>query len=274
VSRALELKRVVSLQPSATVILHALGKLDRVVACTKYCVDVCPDAAGSNRAVVTDSWDAHSNEILAARPDLVIASVPFQEKSLAEILKSGSRFLGLAPRTLDDIYLDIAAIAGIMSATEAGEALVSEMQSQIREVNSKVPKSLRPRVFCEEWGKPIIASQPWVAELVGLAGGEFLGQPGAHYEPKEIATLNPEILVSAWCGAGNRVPLEKIIDSRNWQRLSAVQSGRVFCIPDEFLNTPAPTLIRGLRALAAILHPQSFPQQDGVRCIYDNVSTL
>jgi iron complex transport system substrate-binding protein len=273
VSPAPELKRIVSLQPSATVILHALGKLDRVVACTKYCVDVCPDAAGSGRVVVTDSWNAQAGEILSARPDLVIASVPFQEKSLAEILKAGSRFLGFAPRTLDDIYLDIAAIAGIMNAAEAGAALVSEIQSQILEVSAKVPNSRRPRVFCEEWGKPILASQPWVAELVELAGGEFLGRPAARYQPEEIAALDPEVLIAAWCGAGNRVPLDKIISSRNWQHLSAARSGRVFCIPDEYLNTPAPTLIRGLRALAAIIHPEIFPQQQGVRCIYDKLST-
>ena len=261
------------LQPSATVILHAIGRLDRVVACTRYCLDVCPQAAGSNRAIVTDSWNAHAQEILSASPELVIASVPFQEKSLAEILKSGARFLGLAPRTLADIYLDIAAIAGIMNAVEAGAALISSMQSEIAEVNSKIPSTTRPRVFCEEWGKPIIASQPWVAELVEAAGGEFVGRPGAHYQPEEIASLNPDILIAAWCGAGNRVPLEKIIAARNWQQLPAVQAGRVFCIPDEYFNTPAPTVLQGLRSLASIIHPQLFPQQIGVRCIYDKLSS-
>src|SRR5215469_8730664 len=130
-------RRVVSLQPSATVILQAIGQLDCVVACTRYCVDVCPEV-GTGRIIVDDSWTADAKEIIAAKPDLVIAAVPFQEKSLAEILKSGARFLGLAPKSLSDIYLDIAAIAGIMNATEAGAALVSEMQSQILEVNSKV----------------------------------------------------------------------------------------------------------------------------------------
>jgi iron complex transport system substrate-binding protein len=270
---ALELQRVVSLQPSATVILHAIGRLDRVRACTKYCLDVCPQAAGSDRAIVTDSWNAHAHEILSVHPDLVIASVPFQEKSLAEILKCGARFLGLAPSTLDDIYLDIAAIAGIMNAAEAGAALISSMQSEIAEVNSKIPHATRPRVFCEEWGKPIIASQPWVAELVELAGGEFVGRPASHYQPEEIASLNPDVLIAAWCGAGNRVPLEKIIGARNWQQLPAVQAGRVYCIPDEYFNTPAPTLLRGLRSLASIIHPRLFPQQIGVRCIYDKLSS-
>jgi iron complex transport system substrate-binding protein len=111
-------KRVVSLQPSATVILAAVGKLDRLVACTKYCVDVCPEAAAGGRTVVADSWTAQSEQIAAARPDLVIAAVPYQEKAVSEILRAGARFLGLAPSNLADIYMDIAAIAGIMGVAE------------------------------------------------------------------------------------------------------------------------------------------------------------
>ena len=103
-------RRIVSLQPSATVILDRLGRLDSVVACTRYCADVCPEAAAGS-IIVSDSWTAQAEEILAAQPDLVIAAVPYQEKAVAEILRAGVRFLGLAPRTLADIYGDIAAIA-------------------------------------------------------------------------------------------------------------------------------------------------------------------
>src|SRR5262249_23831224 len=94
-------KRIVSLQPSVTVILAALGQLNRVVACTKYCADVCPEAA-DGRVIVADSWTASATQILSAAPDLVIAAVPYQEKALSEILKSGVRFLGLAPKRLAD----------------------------------------------------------------------------------------------------------------------------------------------------------------------------
>lgn len=260
-------RRIVSLQPSATVILAALGELGRVVACTKYCVDVCPEVQNSARTVVTDSWNAHCDEILAARPDLVIAAVPYQEKAVTEILKSGARFLGLAPKTLADIYIDIAAIAGTVNAAERGAKVIAQMQAEIESVQ-KVSRNLhRPRVFCEEWGKPLITSQKWVAELVEAAGGEFLGQPGAHRGPAEVALQDPEVLVAAWCGAGDRVPLEKIVATRGWENLSAVKAGRVYCIRDEYLNTPAPTLLSGLRALARAVHPECFPQVPGLRCM-------
>src|SRR6266704_6419688 len=90
-------RRLVSLQPSATVIIRDLGKLDRLVACTKYCMDVCPEVSG--KAIVADSWTAQSEQILNAKPDLVIAAVPYQEKAVIEILKSGARFLGFSPKT-------------------------------------------------------------------------------------------------------------------------------------------------------------------------------
>jgi iron complex transport system substrate-binding protein len=275
-------QRVVSLQPSATVILATIGKLDRLVACTKYCADVLGGGRvfdpprrsktpclhkPNGRIIVADSWTAQSEQILRARPDLVIASVPYQEKAIIEILKSGARFLGFSPKTLADIYADIACIAGIMGVAERGQRTIGEMQREIIEVRAQTEGAARPRVYCEEWGKPLITSQRWVAELVEAAGGEFLTEPGAQRSAQAVLCEDPDVVVVAWCGAGNRVPLEKIIRDRGWSEMRAVQTGRVYCIRDEFLNTPAPTLIYGLKALAAAIHPELFPQPDGLRCI-------
>ncbi len=260
-------QRVVSLQPSATLVLSSIAMLDRVVACTKYCVDVCPEVAASGKTIVADSWTAKSAEILAAAPDLVIASVPYQESAVIEILKSGISFLGFAPKTLADIYRDIAAIAGIMGVQERGLSVIEAMQNEIEEVRAKSNNGVRPRVYCEEWGKPLIASQQWVAELVEAAGGEFIGKPGAQTTADAIIAENPDVIIAAWCGAGDRVPLEKIVRDRGWQDIPAVKNGRVVCIRDEYLNTPAPSLLQGLRALAGAIHPERLPSPLGIRWI-------
>ena len=261
-------QRIVSLQPSASVILDALGARDRLVACTKYCEEVLPGIS-AGRLVVADSWTSKSAEILAARPDLVIASVPYQLEAVAEILKSGTPFLGLAPKTLSDIYRDIGMIAGIIGLPERAVEVVASMQNAIDSVREKVRAQVsgRAQVFCEEWGKPLIASQPWVAELVEAAGGEFVGQPGQQTTPEAVLARDPDYVIAAWCGAGDRVPLEKIVEQRGWQSMKAAREHRLFCLPDPWLNTPAPTLLQGLRALAAILHPQLFPQPALVRRI-------
>ena len=252
--------RVVSLQPSATVTLARLGLLDRVVACTRYCKDVCPELAFREVAIVADSWTAQAAEIAAARADLVIASVPYQLEAVAEILKSGVRFLGLAPRSLADIYADIALIAGAMGTSDRGEHIIESMQCEIEAVRASHAAGSHPRVFCEEWGKPIIHSQRWVAELVEAAGGQFLREPGAKTDSDCVRRADPEVIVMAWCGAGDRVPLEKIVSERGWSETSAGRSRRVYCVRDELLNTPAPTLLDGLRALEAAIHPHLFPQ--------------
>src|SRR6266852_3817075 len=264
-------QRVVCLQPSATVILAAIGRLDRVVACTKYCADVCPEVKSSShvRTIIADSWTAQSQQILAAGPDLVIAAVPYQEKAVVEILKAGVRFLGLAPRTLADIYTDIATIAGAMGVSERAQSVIADLQREIELVRERGSGKKRLRVFCEEWGKPLIASQKWVAELVEAAGGEFLGEPGVQRSPEAVLCEDPEVVVAAWCGAVDRVPLEKIIRDRGWGEMRAARDGRVYCIRDELLNTPAPTLVQGLQALAAAIHPERFPQPSGLRCITD-----
>ena len=259
-------RRIVSLQPSATVILRDLGQIDRLVACTKYCVDVCPELA-SGRRIVDDSWTAHAEEIAALQPDLVVAAVPYQEKSVAEILKAGARFLGLAPRKLDDIYMDIVAIAGLVGAEEEAYRVINSMRCEIEQVRERAANSPRPTVFCEEWGKPIIVSQTWVAELIDAAGGKLVGEPGHKPSIEEVKNQEPDILIAAWCGAGDRVPLEKIVRDRGWSEMRAVKEGRVYCIRDEFLNTPAPTLIQGLRALAAAIHPEIFGYSEGLRRI-------
>ena len=250
-------RRIACLQPSATVILARVGALDRVVACTKYCSDVVPGAQDGTRLVIADSWTAKAGEILAAKPDLVIAAVPYQQAAVEEILKAGVRFLGLAPRTLADIYTDMATIAACVEAGDEGEQAIAEMQSEIERVRRDTAGLPRRRVFAEEWGKPIIASQPWVAELVEAAGGEFLGRPGQPHSQEGVAGMNPEVIVAAWCGAGDRVPLEKIVRERDWAETAAARTGDVYCIADELLNTPAPTLVEGLRALASAIHPQA-----------------
>lgn len=265
-SKSHSARRIACLQPSATVILAGVGELARVVACTKYCADVVPEVGQGNRLIIADSWTSRASEILTAKPDLVIAAVPYQEAAVGEILKAGVRILALAPRTLDDIYTDIALIAGTVDAGDRGAQLISRIEEAIAELRRQTAGLPGKRVFCEEWGNPVITSQAWVKELAQAAGGEFLGEPGRQCSPEEIAQLDPEVIIAAWCGAGERVPLAKIVHRRGWSQTTAARNSQVYCISDELLNTPAPTLIGGLRALAAALHPEIFgPPQDCAR---------
>lgn len=261
--------RIASLQPSVSLTLAALGHLDDLVACTRYCIEALPELAARDLPILQDSWSfgAHPHDLksdsarlLAAKPDLLVASVPYRLETLAAILRSGYPVLTLAPHTLANIFADIHLLASVVHAREAAETLVASMQGTLDGTRTyAVTSPTQPLVYCEEWGKPLIRSQPWVAELVAAANGRFLGTPGAHTTPDEVAAADPDVLLFAWCGAGNRVPLQKVIAQRNWQNLRAVRNLRVHVIPDEYLNTPAPTLLKGLACLASALHPQLYP---------------
>ena len=89
--------RIASLQPSITLTLQRLGRLDDLVACTRYCVEALPELARRNLNIVADSWSSTMEELLAVEPNLVIASVPYRMESLAAILRAGCPVLTLAP---------------------------------------------------------------------------------------------------------------------------------------------------------------------------------
>jgi iron complex transport system substrate-binding protein len=260
-------RRVVSLQPSITVTLRDLDLLRCLAGCTKYCLELCPELKNAVPTIVEDSWAASLEQIRRTRPELVIASVPYQLDSLAEIMKSGVPCLCLSPRSLADVYQDIMHIARIMGAEHRGLALVSLMEQRIAAVNRKTSALPRPLVYCEEWGKPLIVSQPWVAELVEAAGGRFFGEPGKQVTEEDVAEANPAVIIGSWCGAGDRVPLGKLAARTGWSQTSAVSNARVYCVKDDYLNTPASTLLLGLDALCAAIHPEVFAAPHGLRRI-------
>jgi iron complex transport system substrate-binding protein len=259
--------RVAALQPSVSLTLEHLGCLDSLVACTRYCLQAVPSLRKRAVKVIADSWSSTTEEILSTSPDLVVASVPYRLESLAAILKCGVPVLTLAPHSLADVYQDIRLLGDILHAQDRAAAVVEEMMRGVASTQDAASTAETRVVYCEEWGKPLIHSQTWVAELVSAAGGRFLGKPGSVTDAAAIAAHDPDVLVFAWCGAGDRVPLARVIEKRQWQSLRAVREGRVYCVPDEFLNTPAPNLLQGLHALAGAIHPEIFEAALGVRCL-------
>jgi iron complex transport system substrate-binding protein len=252
--------RIASLQPSITVTLAALNALDTLVAHTKYCAEALPELATRNLPILHDSWTTTTDELTAVSPNLVIASVPYRLESLAAILKSGIPVLALAPHSLADVLSDTRLIAAQVNRRAEVESLIEAFQQMLVSTKILAANLSKPAVYCEEWGKPLIQSQSWIAELIATSGGVFVGTPGAQIIPETVAAADPDVLLFAWCGAGDRVPLDRVIAQRNWQHLRAVRNGRVYCIPDEYLNTPAiSSLTQGLAHLAAAIHPTHFP---------------
>jgi iron complex transport system substrate-binding protein len=247
--------RIVSLAPSATAILCAVGARAALVGVTKWCADVA-DVAGLPR--VGDCWHMGSvEEILALRPDLVIGSVPFKAETVAKLLEAPVNFLAKNPRTLADVEGDVRMLARIVGRAEAGDRVVARMRREFAAIAARAKaKKLarRIRVYCEAWPNPRISSPPWVAELVELCGGEMVAPAGARVSDAEVAAAAPEVMVLAWAAVGDKSKAKQAYGVAAWKDVPAIRERRVFVVRDELLNTPGPPLVAGARALWGALH--------------------
>jgi iron complex transport system substrate-binding protein len=253
--------RIVSLVPSATNILSELGAAKCLIGVTRWCKDIVPAAAIQGLPTFADCWSADAAKVAALKPDLVIGGVPYGPETVKGLLARGVRLLSTSPRTLADVFGDVRAIAGVVGRQKQGERIVAKMQAEVARISRQASQSRnRPRVYCEVWPHPLRTSEPWVAELVEAAGGRFIPTPaGRPVNSREVVAADPEIMVLAWAATGNRAGPETVRKRPGWKNVCALRTGRIHVIRDEWLNTPGPILMRGLRALAALIHPEIFP---------------
>ncbi len=243
--------RIVSLAPSATNILVALGARRALVGVSKWCESVT-DVKGL--PVLGDCWSLDPEVVIRLRPTLVIGSVPFKAETVGKLLEKPVNFLAQNPRTLADIYRDIRMIGSLVGRVEAAERVVARMQRAFAALARKSHGRRRPLVYCEAWPNPRISSPPWVAELVEMAGGKIAVPAGERVGDEQIAQAAPEVMVLAWTAVGERSKPETALRNPAWQQVPAVRRRQVFAVRDEWLNTPAPILVRGARELFRIIH--------------------
>jgi iron complex transport system substrate-binding protein len=242
--------RIVSLAPSVTSILLALGVERELVGVSRWCKDVAD--VGSCPAV-GDCWKMDLREVMRLRPTILIGSVPFAVETVQKILAEAVAFLAINPRSLADIFGDIRTLGRLVERRRAAEILVRKMQSGFADVAREARRrgaGSRVRVYCEAWPKPRISSPPWVAELVEIAGGKMVVGAGERVTDDEVARAAPELIVLAWAATGGRAKVSTALRNPAWRDVQAVQNGRVVVIRDELLNTPGPTLVQGARELA------------------------
>jgi iron complex transport system substrate-binding protein len=246
--------RIVSLAPSATSILCAIGAKGLLAGVTTWCADV---AAVAGLPRVGDCWSGDVAEILALRPTLVIGSVPYKQEMVAKLLEQPFTFLAMNPRTLADVETDILMLGGLANRLREAEKLVSRMRKEFDAI-SKRTKTVkqRPRVYCEAWPNPRISSPSWVAELVRSAGGEMVLQAGRRVTEEEVAAVRPDVIVLAWAATGRNSNPEKTYSVESWKEIPAIRNKQVNVVRDELLNTPGPPLVKGARELFRILHGQ------------------
>jgi iron complex transport system substrate-binding protein len=245
--------RIVSLAPSATSILCAIGARQTLVGVTKWCAEVAPVGRLPR---LGDCWHMKSvDEILRLKPTLVIGSVPYKLETVAKLLEQPLNFLGMNPRSLADIESDILLLGGISGRPQQADKLVAKMRRQFSLTRKRAGKSrTRPRVYCEAWPHPRISSPPWVAELVEIAGGEMVVPPGKRVSDVDVAKARPELIVLAWAATGAKSDPRKAYEVAAWADTPAIRNRHVHVIRDELLNTPGPPLLKGATELFRLIH--------------------
>lgn len=258
-------QRIVSLAPSVTSILMALGARRQIVAVSKWCQDVA-DVTGLP-VMGGDCWHFAGNQdgsgeeaartLMDLHPTMIIGSVPFKPETVQKLLALPVPFLALNPRTLADIEADIRLLGRVSGTNERARKLIGQMRDKYQTITAISEKTKeRPRVYCEAWPHPRISSPPWVAELVEICGGKIAVRAGERVSDKEVAQANPEVMVLAWAATGGKSKPEQALRNPAWKDVSAVRKRRVFAVRDELLNTPGPPLMQGAEELLRLIHPE------------------
>jgi iron complex transport system substrate-binding protein len=280
--------RIVSLVPSATEMIFALGLGSDLIAVTHECD--YPDAARElpriTRSVLPD--DLSAAEIDAAvkertlagesiyeldigalrelRPDLIVTqalcavcAVSYDDvRAIAHELVPTPQVISLDPHTVGEILGDARTIAQATDRTEAAVVLIASAAARIDRIKLAVRGARRPRVAALEWLDPPYAAGHWTPQLIEYAGGEdvlgFAGERSEQHSWEEVATMSPDIVIVMPCGYDAEIAHREAEMHRD--QLMAIGAGVVLAVDaSAYFSRPGPRVVDGLELLAHILHP-------------------
>jgi iron complex transport system substrate-binding protein len=251
-------ERIVSIGPSCTEILYALGLGDRVVGVDRYS-DYPPEVV--SKQYINNWWNPDPEEVIALNPDLVLYSVG-SVAAVEALEKAGLTVVALKPATIDDIPENIKMVGFITGKSQKAESLASTLGRRIDEIKNKTTNvTIKPKVYIEYWYPPPWAFGPntWGHQLIELAGGiNAFGDAATGWvqtTDEEVIARNPDIIISL-CGAMHHASLEDIKGRPGWGTISAVAKRAVYLIDENLFVRPGPRIIDGLETLAKILHPE------------------
>ena len=289
--------RVVSLLPSATEIVAALGLEGALVgrshecdypegvaalpACTEPLVDPRAPSEEIHRSVsellarALSVYRVDAERLRALRPTHVVTQVQCEvcavsldqvERALEGWIGSQPRLIALNPGSLEDVLADVGRVAGALGVSGRGDELVAAMRRRLDGIAAATRDLAHSRVVTIEWLSPLMTAGNWIPELVEIAGGRnAFGAPGRH-SPRldwaDVAAVDPDTLVVFPCGFS----LERTVSESEllralpgWNGLRAVREGGVYlCEANRFFNRPGPRLVETAEILAEILHPERF----------------
>lgn len=290
--------RILSLLPSATEIVYALGLGDDLVGISHECdyppeVKTKPVVSASdlnsdlNSPAIHSAVNAHRHpahslyrldervlkeidpEVILTQELCSVCAIPVKQvRQAARILAGPCRIVSLEPNNLRQILDNILTVGEVTGKEERARAVTLSLQERIDKVSAIAAHAAsRPRVFCMEWIDPPMAGGHWVPEMIRLAGGtDELGNENAAsivISWERVVEYAPEVLVVMPCGfkiERTRGEID-LLPARvaGWYDLPAVRAGRVYIVDSpSYFSRPGPRIVSGLEILAEIIHPELF----------------
>ena len=259
-------QKIVSLAPSNTEILYAIGAGDQVVARDAF--SDYPEAAKQVQDIGGGWGDFNTEAILALAPDLVLAAelTPAEQAKAMQELGLNVYYLS-NPKTLEGMYDNLRTVALLTGHEAETETLIESLKSRVATVDAKIAgMAEKPVVFYELDGTD--PNAPWTSGpgtfvdlLVSKAGGTNLGNllesSWAQISVENLVTEDPDVIVLGDAVWGGVTP-EAVAARAGWDSLSAIKNDKIFPFDDNLISRPGPRMVDGLEQLAKLLHPELF----------------
>jgi len=253
-------QRIVCLTEETTETLYLLGEERRIVGISGFTVR--PARARKEKPRVSAFTSAKIDRILELRPDLVLGFSDLQADIAAQLARAGLEVHLFNQRSVAEIFRMIGSLGGMIGCEARTAELIARLEDGVqtaRERARALPR--RPRVYFEEWDEPLISGIRWVAELIGIAGGEDcfpelsvqpLGRQRIIADAQEVPRRAPDIIFGSWCGKKFRP--EEVASRPGWSDIPAVRGGFVREIKSAIILQPGPAaLTDGLRAIQQVI---------------------
>lgn len=277
-------KKIVSLSPSCTEILFAVGAGENVVGVTDHCnfpPELDAKIEAEEIAKVGGYWDPSVEAITSLKPDLVLVSTAkcsvktnecktncsrrceITVQVAAQLRSLGLNVLTLSPHSMNDVLNDILLVGRATGNTAEANSLVDNLRERIDAVVAQSDvSSHRPKVYFEVWNDPYISvsSRTWIGNLIKLAGGtNIFGEAISEWpmiRPEEIIQHDPDILVFPVIPDVPRFwgSFEDVKKRRGWENITAVRNDHLYEVPRDCISRPGPRLLESLEMLANFIH--------------------
>jgi iron complex transport system substrate-binding protein len=257
-------QRIISLAPSNTEILFALGLADKVVAVTDYC-NYPPEA--KEKPSIGGFSTPNIERVVALSPDLVVATSIHQKQVIPNLEQRGITVFALAPKTLDEVLEAVTLVGRITGKDKEASKLVREMGERIIAITDKtssLPEAQKPRVFYITWHDPLKTAGAGTLhdELIRKAGGtniarDLTGYAGITLEA--VIDANPEVMIAGvGMGTGADAPLQFALTEPRLRSTDARLNNRVYAIDVDLVGRAGPRIVDALEQFARFLHPELF----------------